>query len=56
MEFRIKHFLDKIGNVVGLRNLIVHQYEKIDNIKFLNDFRKHNADFDEYFENIIAYL
>ncbi len=51
-----KEFAGRIGKVVGLRNLIVHQYEKIDNKKFLADFRKHNSDFDEYFKYITAYL
>lgn len=51
-----KDFAQKISNVVGLRNLIVHQYEKVDNNKFLNDFRKHNSDFDEYFRQITSYL
>ena len=51
-----KEFAQKISEVVGLRNLIVHQYEKVDNSKFLRDFRKHNPDFDEYFKQIISYL
>ncbi len=51
-----KDFAQKISNVVGLRNLIVHQYEKVDNEKFLEDFRKHNSDFDEYFKYITSYL
>jgi len=51
-----KEFSQKISEVVGLRNKIVHQYEKIDNKKFLDDFKKHNEDFDEYFKQIISYL
>jgi|SRR3990167_1425575 len=51
-----KEFAEKIAPVVGLRNLIIHQYEKVDNRKFLEDFRKHNSDFDEYFRQILSYL
>ncbi len=51
-----KEFAQKISDVVGLRNKIVHQYEKIDNEIFLNEFRKHNSDFDEYFKQILSYL
>lgn len=51
-----KEFAQKISNVVGLRNRIVHQYEKVDNRKFLDDFRKYNGNFDEYFKCILYYL
>ncbi len=51
-----KEFAKKIGQVVGLRNRIVHRYETVDNKKFVEDFRKHNSDFDEYFKFIITYL
>lgn len=51
-----KEFSQKIAPVVGLRNLLIHQYEKIDDKKFLEDFRKHNGDFDEYFKYITLYL
>ena len=51
-----KEFAQKISEVVGLRNLIVHQYEKVDIKKFLEDFRKHSSDFDEYFKSILTYL
>ncbi len=51
-----KEFSIKIGQVVGLRNRIVHQYETVDNKKFVEDFRKHNSDFEEYFRFIITYL
>jgi len=51
-----KTFANKISKVVGLRNLIVHQYEKVDNTKFLKNFRKHSLDFDEYFKQLINYI
>ncbi|MEK9185218.1 MAG: DUF86 domain-containing protein [Patescibacteria group bacterium] len=51
-----KEFAQKIAPVVGLRNLLIHQYEKVDNKQFLNDFRKHNSDFDDYFKHIVSYL
>lgn len=49
-------FAIKIAPVVNLRNLLIHQYEKVSNKKFLEDFRTHNGDFDEYFRHITAYL
>lgn len=51
-----KEFSQRIAPVVGLRNILIHQYEKIDNKKFLEDFRKYNNDFDEYFKHITSYL
>jgi uncharacterized protein YutE (UPF0331/DUF86 family) len=51
-----KDFAEKISEVVGLRNRIVHQYEKVDSKRFLMDFRKHNIDFDEYFKQILSFL
>mgnify|MGYP001591425599 CR=1 FL=1 len=51
-----KEFAQKIAPVVGLRNLLIHQYEKVDNKQFLSDFRKHNSDFDDYFKHIVSYL
>jgi uncharacterized protein YutE (UPF0331/DUF86 family) len=51
-----KEFAQKISDVVGLRNRIVHQYEKLDGKRFLGDFRKHNNDFDEYFKFIVSFL
>lgn len=51
-----REFAKKIAPVVGLRNLLIHQYEKVDDKKFLEDFRKHNGDFDEYFKYITLYL
>ncbi|OGI95133.1 hypothetical protein A3A03_01780 [Candidatus Nomurabacteria bacterium RIFCSPLOWO2_01_FULL_40_18] len=51
-----KEFAQKISEVVGLRNIIAHQYEKVDVKKFLEDFRKHSGDFDQYFKYILTYL
>ena len=51
-----KTFAEKINQVVGLRNRIVHQYETVDNKQFISDFRKDIGDFDEYFKQIISYL
>ena len=51
-----KEFAQKFSDVVGLRNKIVHDYEKIDTKQFVRDFRKHNNDFDEYFRQILSYL
>lgn len=51
-----KEFAQKFSDIVGLRNKIVHDYEKIDTEQFVTDFRKHNSDFDEYFKQIVSYL
>ncbi len=51
-----KEFALKIGQVVGLRNRIVHQYETVDSKKFLDDFRQYNVDFDEYFRSVLSFL
>ena len=51
-----QNFAQKFSDIVGLRNKIVHDYEKIDGNKFVSEFRRHNNDFDEYFKYIILYI
>jgi uncharacterized protein YutE (UPF0331/DUF86 family) len=41
-------FARKISPIVGLRNALVHGYEKIDGERFVTFFQKDRADFDVY--------
>lgn len=49
-------FAQKIAPVVGLRNMLVHGYEKIDNALFIDSFQKNRQDFDEYLRIINSFL
>jgi len=49
-------FALKISPVVGLRNRLVHRYEKLDPKVFIETFQKEYADFEEYIKFIINYL
>ena len=49
-------FALKIKPVVGLRNQIVHQYGKIDRVKFISDLKKGIKDFKDYIRFIKKYL
>lgn len=46
-------FSQKIAPSVGLRNQLVHQYEKIDIDKMLKDIRNNVQDYDQYIGHII---
>ncbi len=46
-------FVEKIAPSVGLRNQIVHQYEKIDTDKMLKDIRENIHQYNEYMAFII---
>lgn len=41
-------FAAKISKAVGLRNLMVHKYEKVDNKKMIDDFKNGISQFEEY--------
>ena len=41
-------FAKKISPVVGLRNVLVHGYEKVDRDLFVDSFQKNRQDFDKY--------
>lgn len=45
-------FCQRVAPVVGLRNQIVHGYEKIDRPKFIKDFKKNYQQFHEYIKLI----
>ncbi|OGZ37257.1 MAG: hypothetical protein A3I88_01795 [Candidatus Portnoybacteria bacterium RIFCSPLOWO2_12_FULL_39_9] len=49
-------FTAKIAPVVGLRNRIIHQYEKIDKPLFIATFRKNYPDFKKYLKFINNHL
>ena len=41
-------FAQKISPVVGLRNILVHGYEKVERKLFIDSFQKNKQDFDQY--------
>lgn len=49
-------FAQKISPIVGLRNILVHGYEKIDRNLFIDSFQKNRQDFDNYMLFINSYL
>lgn len=49
-------FAEKFAPVVGLRNRVVHQYEKVDPVVFLENFRANITDFDIYLKHILEFL
>ena len=49
-------FAEKISESVGLRNGIVHQYEKIETDRMLNDIRNNIGDYVEYVKYITAFI
>ncbi len=51
-----KEFAMKIGRSVGLRNRIVHQYEDVKPVVFLESLRKDIGDYDEYLKCILLNL
>ena len=40
-----KEFAERIAPVTGVRNILVHQYEKLDKETFLRNLRHHFSDF-----------
>ena len=51
-----QEFAEKIAPVVGVRNILVHQYEKLDKEVFVKNLRKHFSGFEKYRQYIVAYL
>lgn len=49
-------FAEKISESVGLRNGIVHQYEKIETGRMLNDIRNNIGDYVEYIKYVTEYV
>lgn len=51
-----EEFARKIAPVVGLRNRLVHRYEKVDIEMLLDMIRKSKTDFKNYTKHILEYL
>ncbi len=49
-------FVKKIAPVVGLRNIVVHEYEKVDNEKMMQDLKDGISQFGEYLISIDNFL
>lgn len=49
-------FAKRLAPVVGLRNRLVHRYEKIDVDLLLKELRRNSTDFEEYLRHIIQYI
>lgn len=49
-------FAQKISPLVGVRNILVHQYEKLDFELFLKNLRSNLGDFEVYFRHILTYI
>lgn len=48
-------FVKKIAPVVGVRNRIVHGYEKLDKDRFVSELRQNYTDFNKYIISIKTY-
>lgn len=51
-----KEFSGKVAPIVGVRNMLVHWYEKLDTKLFLDNLKKNFADFKTYIIQIGSYL
>ena len=51
-----KEFAERIAPVTGVRNILVHQYEKLDKETFLRNLRHHFSDFEDYGRYAVDYL
>ncbi|MFQ5661822.1 MAG: DUF86 domain-containing protein [Candidatus Paceibacteria bacterium] len=51
-----KEFAFKIAPVTGVRNILVHQYEKLDKEMFIHNIRRNFSDFEKYAQYIVKYL
>lgn len=49
-------FAEKIAPVVGLRNILVHGYEKVSRDLFVESFKKNKQDFNQYLHLINSFL
>ena len=49
-------FAKKISPLVGTRNILVHQYEKLNLEIFLKNLRGNIDDFETYFKHILVFL
>lgn len=51
-----REFAERIAPVTGVRNILVHQYEKLDKKTFLRNLRHHFSDFEDYERYLVDYL
>ena len=51
-----KEFALKISPLTGVRNILVHQYEKINLELFLKNLRANLGDFEKYFAAVIGFI
>lgn len=51
-----KDFANKVAPIVGVRNMLVHRYEKLDKDIFLNNLKRNFSDFKTYVIQIDDYL
>jgi uncharacterized protein YutE (UPF0331/DUF86 family) len=51
-----EEFARRIAPVVGLRNRLIHRYEKVDVEILLNTIRRNKEDFKGYVKHILKYL
>ncbi|MBI2100814.1 MAG: DUF86 domain-containing protein [Candidatus Vogelbacteria bacterium] len=49
-------FARKVSPIVGVRNMLVHRYEKLDKDMFLNNLKRNFGDFKTYLIQIDDYL
>ena len=49
-----EEFAEKIKRVAGLRNMIVHRYEKLDKPIFIKDLKTNFSDFEKYLNIVIT--
>lgn len=49
-------FAQKIAPLGGVRNILIHQYEKIDFNLFLAKLRQNISDFEEYLKHILLFI
>ena len=55
-EVLAKTFAQKIAPIVGVRNMLVHRYEKLDTNIFLQNLKNNFSDFTDYMIQIDAYV
>lgn len=51
-----KEFATKISPLTGVRNILVHQYEKINLELFLKNLRANLGDFERYFSAVVEFI
>jgi len=56
IEIYPKEFAEKISKSVGLRNMLVHNYRKLDEEKFYNSIKDCLNDYAKYCEHILNFI